>query len=86
MKACCSLKLAGDIRGLVSSNQQVQQMCADIGGEIQFEVETDRLRINTGDHQCSYKIIQEVLQPQLDEGKIKTYEFSGDQEDVIVSF
>lgn len=79
-------KVAGDIRGLVSSNQQVRQMCAEIGGEIEFEVETDRLRINTGNHQCSYEIVEEVLEPQLDEGKIRTYEFSGDREDLIVSF
>lgn len=79
-------KRATDIQSQVLRNQQVKNYCQDIRGDIEFELDGDQLEIITGDHQCSYRIIQEVLEPQLKQGRIKTYEFSGDQEDIIVSF
>lgn len=77
---------ANDIQAQVFNNKQIKDYCQNIDADIEFELDGDQLQIITGNHQCSYKIVQEVLEPQLKQGKIKTYEFSGGQEDLIVSF
>lgn len=75
-----------DIKNLVSSNKQVKTMCADSMNDIEYQFFSDKLRIDTGNNNCAFTIIKEVIQPQLDEGRIRTYEYTGDREGVIVTF
>lgn len=78
-------KRATAMRREISQNKEIIIMCPNLKN-IKFESTGNKLRIITRDQQCSYTIIQEVLQPQLNVGKIRTYEFTGDREDVIVTF
>lgn len=73
-----------NIRNQVSSDKEVKAICADYMIEYQFF--SDKLRIETGNNNCAFSIIQEVIQPQLTESKIRTYEYTGDREGVIVTF
>jgi acid phosphatase class B len=78
-------KRAADIQDEISSNKQVATLCSNVRN-IDFKLTGDKLLIITGNHFCSYTIVKEILQPQLSVGKIKTYAFTGDQEDVLVNF
>lgn len=73
------------IRNQIFQSQQVKTMCQNYFNKIGFELTGDKLRILTGNNLCAYTITQEVLQPQLDKGKIRTYEYTGDREDLIVT-
>lgn len=75
-----------NIKDQIIQDQQVKTMCSNYFNNITFESLSDKLRIDTGDNLCAYTIIKEVLEPQLNTGKIKTYEFTGDREGVIVYF
>lgn len=78
------LERVNNIKSQIFQAQKVKTMCADVRS-INFNLKGDKLRIITGNHLCSYTIVQEVLQPQLSAGKIQTFEFSANQEDVIVT-
>lgn len=75
-----------DIKDLVGSNKQVKIICADYMNDIEYQFFSDKLRIDTGNNNCAFTIIKEVIQPQLAEGKIRTYEYTGDREGIIVTF
>jgi hypothetical protein len=75
-----------DIKNQVSSNKEVKTICADYMNDIEYQFFSDKLRIETTNNSCAFTIIQEVIQPQLTEGKIRTYEYTGDREGVIVTF
>lgn len=77
---------ANIIQARVAQTREIATMCQDVFDDIQYKLDGNNLLIITGDHQCSYQIVDQVLQPQLQAGTIKTYEFTGDQEDVIVTF
>ncbi|HCF26054.1 MAG TPA: hypothetical protein DEV81_02255, partial [Cyanobacteria bacterium UBA11049] len=80
-------KRVKDIRDQIVGNQEVKKMCSQIINNIKFEVTSrDKLLITTRNNSCAYTIMQAVLQPQLSAGKIRTYEYSGDRENVIVTF
>jgi hypothetical protein len=75
-----------DIRNQVNSNKEVKAICADYMNDIEYQFLSDKLRIETGNNSCAFTIIKAVVQPQLTEGKIRTYEYTGDREGVIVTF
>jgi len=80
-------KRVKDIREQILGNQEVKKMCSQIINNIKLELTSrDKLLITTRNNSCAYTIMQAVLQPQLSAGKIKTYEYSGDRENVIVTF
>ena len=54
--------------------------------DIEYQFFSDKLRIETSNNICAFTIIKAVIQPQLAEGKIRTYEYTGDREGVIVTF
>ncbi len=74
------------IKDQIIQNKQVKIMCSNYFKNITFESLSDSLRVDTGNNLCAYTIIKEVLEPQLKTGKIRTYEYTGDREGVIVSF
>ena len=74
------------IQNEIMGNQKVKNMCSANINNMKFELTSrNKLLITTRNNSCSYTIMQEVLQPQLSAGKIRTYEFTGDREDVIVT-
>lgn len=74
------------IQNEILGNQEVKNMCSANINNIKFELTSrNKLLITTRNNSCSYAIMQKVLQPQLSAGKIRTYEFTGDREDVIVT-
>lgn len=74
------------IQEAILGDQEVKNMCSTSLNNIKFELTSrNKLLITTRNNSCSYTIMQEVLQPQLSAGKIRTYEFTGDREDVIVT-
>ncbi|MDV2996154.1 MAG: hypothetical protein N4J56_005808 [Chroococcidiopsis sp. SAG 2025] len=75
-----------DIQNLVNSNKQVKTMCANYINDIEYQFYSNKLQIDIGNNSCAFTIIKEVIQPQLAEGKIRTYEYTGDREGVIVTF
>ncbi|NHC35672.1 hypothetical protein [Scytonema millei] len=75
-----------DIQDLVNSNKQVKTMCANYINDIEYQFLSNKLQIDIGNNSCTFTIIKEVIQPQLAEGKIRTYEYTGDREGVIVTF
>lgn len=75
-----------DIKDLVNGNKQVKMLCADYLDDIEYQFLSNKLQIDTGNNSCAFTIIKEVIQPQLAEGKIRTYEYTGDREGVIVTF
>jgi hypothetical protein len=75
-----------DIRNQVSSNKEIRTICADYMNDIEYQFVSGKLRIDTGNNNCAFTIIKEVIQPQLTEGRIRTYEYTGDREGVIVTF
>ncbi len=80
-------KRVKDIREQILGNQQVKNMCSQIINNIKLELTSrDKLLIATRNNSCAYTIMQAVLQPQLSVGKLRTYEYSGDRENVIVTF
>ncbi len=78
-------KRVEEIRNQIFQSQQVKTMCQNYFNKIGFELTGDKLRILTGNNLCAHTITQEVLQPQLSNGKIRTYEYTGDREDLIVT-
>lgn len=78
-------KRVEEIRNQIFQSQQVKTMCQNYLNKIGFELTGDKLRILTGNNLCAYTITQEVLQPQINKGKIRTYEYTGDREDLIVT-
>jgi len=74
------------IRNQVSSDKEVKTICADYMDDIKYQFLNDKLRIDTSNNSCAFTIIKEVIQPQLTEGRIRTYEYTGDREGVIVTF
>ena len=80
-------KRVKDIREQILGNQEVKKMCSQIINNIKVELTSrDKLLITTRNNSCAYTIMQAVLQPQLSAGKLRTYEYSGDRENVIVTF
>ncbi len=80
-------KRVKDIREQILGNQEVKKMCSQIINNIKVELTSrDKLLITTRNNSCAYTIMQAVLQPQLSVGKLRTYEYSGDRENVIVTF
>ncbi|MBD2307009.1 hypothetical protein H6G17_16025 [Chroococcidiopsis sp. FACHB-1243] len=75
-----------DIQNLVNSNKQVKTMCANYINDIEYQFLSNKLQIDTGNNSCAFTIIKEVIQPQLAEGKLRTYEYTGDREGIIVTF
>lgn len=75
-----------EIKNQVNSNKEVKTICADYMNDIEFKSVSNKLRIDTGNNSCAFSIIKEVVQPRLTEGKIRTYEYTGDREGVIVTF
>ncbi|MGL5926731.1 hypothetical protein [Chroococcidiopsis sp.] len=75
-----------DIQNLVNSNKQVKIICANYMNDIEYQFLSNKLQIDTGNNSCAFTIIKEVIQPQLAEGKIRTYEYTGDREGVIITF
>jgi len=75
-----------DIKNLVSSNKQVKIICANYMNDIEYQFFSDKLQIDTGNNSCAFTIIKEVIQPQLAEGRIRTYEYTGDREGIVVTF
>jgi hypothetical protein len=75
-----------DIQNLVNSNKQVKIICANYMNDIEYQFLSNKLQIDTGNNSCAFTIIKEVIQPQLAEGKLRTYEYTGDREGVIVTF
>jgi hypothetical protein len=75
-----------DIKNKVSSNKEVKTMCNNYLNQIKYQFYGDKLRIDTGNNNCAFTIIKTVIQPQLSEGKIRTYEYTGDREGVVVTF
>ncbi|OWY66804.1 hypothetical protein B7486_34650 [cyanobacterium TDX16] len=75
-----------DIQNLVNSNKQVKIICANYMNELVYQFLSNKLQIDTGNNSCAFTIIKEVIQPQLAEGKIRTYEYTGDREGVIITF
>lgn len=76
-----------DVKSQITQSKQVKTMCSNYFDNITFESTTsNQLRIDTGNNFCAYTIVKEVLEPQLNTGKIRTYEFTGDREGVIVYF
>ena len=80
-------KQVKDIKSQITQNKQVKTMCSNYFNNITFEsTATNQLRIDTGNNFCAYTIVKEILEPQLNIGKIRTYNFTGDREGVIVYF
>ena len=75
-----------DIQNLVSSNKQVKIICANYMNDIKYQFLSNKLQIDTGNNSCAFTIIKEVIKPQLAEGKLRTYEYTGDREGIIVTF
>ena len=79
-------KRVKDIKSQITQNKEVKTMCSNYFNNITFESTSNQLRIDTGNNFCSYTIVKEILEPQLNTGKLRTYEFTGDREGVIVYF
>jgi hypothetical protein len=79
-------KKIADIKDSIGGSKEVKTMCAEYMNDIEYQFDDDKLRINAGNNSCAFTIIKEVIQPQLAEGKIRTYEYTGDREGVIVTF
>lgn len=75
-----------DIKNSVSGSKEVKTMCANYLNGIKYQFDSDKLRIDAGNNSCAFTIIKEVIQPQLAEGKIRTYQYTGDREGVIITF
>ena len=75
-----------DIQNLVNSNKQVKIICANYMNELVYQFLSNKLQIDTGNNSCAFTIIKEVIKPQLAEGKLRTYEYTGDREGVIITF
>jgi hypothetical protein len=78
-----NVERADKIKNLIVHDPKLTNICPN---DITFDLKGEELRVITGNHVCSYKIIQNVLQPQLKAGEIQHYDFSDDQDNLIVTF